>query len=86
MIESSGRIYSVLREYQRDTHPTGRRSEVRSGSRDSNGSSGKTSSGDSPAGAGGGEEYATVINLDYVPSGKVYLNKEAQQHIIDFFQ
>ena len=32
------------------------------------------------------DEYSGVISFEYVPSGKILLNKEAREHIIDFFQ
>lgn len=32
------------------------------------------------------EEYSAIINFEFVPSGKIHLNREAREHIIDFFE
>ena len=32
------------------------------------------------------DEYSGVISFEYVPTGKILLNQEAREHIIDFFQ
>lgn len=31
-------------------------------------------------------EYSTAINFEFVPSGKIHMNREARNRIIDFFQ
>ena len=33
-----------------------------------------------------GDEFSAVINFELVPSGKIYVNREVREHIIDFFQ
>jgi len=30
--------------------------------------------------------YSTPINFEYLPSGKIHLNREAREQIIDFFE
>jgi hypothetical protein len=32
------------------------------------------------------DEYAAVINFELVPSGRIHMNREAREHIVDFFQ
>ncbi len=32
------------------------------------------------------DEYSGVISFEYLPTGKINLNQEAREHIIDFFQ
>jgi hypothetical protein len=32
------------------------------------------------------DEYAAVINFELVPSGRIAMNREAREHIVDFFQ
>jgi len=32
------------------------------------------------------DEFAVVINFELVPSGKIHMNREAREHIVDFFQ
>ena len=32
------------------------------------------------------EEFSTPINFEYLPSGKILLNREAREQIIDFFE
>lgn len=34
----------------------------------------------------GAREYALPINFEYLPSGKIQLNREAREQIIDFFE
>jgi len=34
----------------------------------------------------GRTEYSTTINFEYVPSGRIHMNREARNRIIDFFQ
>ena len=31
-------------------------------------------------------EYSSAINFEYVPSGKIHMNREARDRIVDFFQ
>jgi hypothetical protein len=35
---------------------------------------------------GGPEGYSTPINFEYLPSGRIMLNREARKQIIDFFE
>jgi hypothetical protein len=35
---------------------------------------------------GDADEYAAVINFELVPSGRIAMNREAREHIVDFFQ
>ena len=30
--------------------------------------------------------YSSTINFEYVPSGKIHMNREARNRIVDFFQ
>jgi hypothetical protein len=32
------------------------------------------------------DEFAAVINFQLVPSGKIHMNREEREHIVDFFQ
>jgi len=32
------------------------------------------------------DEYAAIINFELVPSGKIHMNREVREHIVDFFQ
>lgn len=32
------------------------------------------------------DEFTAVINFDLVPSGRLHMNREAREHIVDFFQ
>lgn len=32
------------------------------------------------------DEFSAVINFEYVPSGRILMNQEAREHIVDFFQ
>jgi hypothetical protein len=36
--------------------------------------------------SGGGEGFSTPINFEYLPSGRILLNREARKQIIDFFE
>ncbi|MEJ2077020.1 MAG: hypothetical protein P8020_13245 [Acidobacteriota bacterium] len=36
--------------------------------------------------SGGAEGYSTPINFEYLPSGRILLNREARKQIIDFFE
>jgi hypothetical protein len=32
------------------------------------------------------DEYAAIINFELVPSGRIHMNREVREHIVDFFQ
>jgi len=32
------------------------------------------------------DEFASVINFQLVPSGRIHMNREEREHIVDFFQ
>jgi hypothetical protein len=32
------------------------------------------------------DEFAAVINFHLIPSGRIHMNREAREHIVDFFQ
>ena len=32
------------------------------------------------------DEFSAVINFQLVPSGKIHMNREEREHIVDFFQ
>lgn len=32
------------------------------------------------------DEFTAVINFELVPSGRIHMNREAREHIVDFFQ
>ena len=36
--------------------------------------------------SGSSETYSTLINFEYLPSGRIHLNREARKQIIDFFE
>ncbi len=36
--------------------------------------------------SGGAEAFSAPINFEYLPSGRILLNREARKQIIDFFE
>lgn len=86
MIEFSGQINSVLRSYQKNQSPAVRANESRKTSGSEKSEASATPQKAAVSGGASVDEYTTVINFEYVPSGKVQLNTEARRQIIDLFQ
>lgn len=42
--------------------------------------------GRTPAPAPPADAFTTSINFDYLPSGRIYLNQDARNQLIDFFE
>ncbi len=90
MIELSGELQNILRTYQKEVGSV----KKSSAKEPSNGRTQKDSDNATqeplservlqPSKAQV-DTYST-INFEYVPSGRINLNHEAEQHIIDFFE
>lgn len=78
MIELNGTVTPILRTTER--HP-GQMANGREKARTE-----KTSEAAPSRVQANGKSRAGVINFEYVPSGRLHLNQEERQLLIDFFQ
>lgn len=92
MIEFNGGVYNILRSYQKDVPSGVRRAESKDASRGTERVNLEQKAGSSEPAVGtkvvepAADEYSTVINFEYLPSGRLHLNHRTRQHIVDFFR
>ncbi|HSR70138.1 MAG TPA: hypothetical protein VLU25_19575 [Acidobacteriota bacterium] len=80
MIEFTGQVNPILRIAERQSALQGRReAALENKARTSQAASAAHSLAASEEGPG-------VVNFEYVPSGRVQLNQQERQHLIDFFE
>ncbi len=90
MIELTGDIQHLLRNVRKEATITVQRTQatsavtLRSGGREA--PAGATSRGTGEGQSPGAKGYSSVINFQLLPSGKLQLNEEERQYIIDFFE
>ncbi|HSR52409.1 MAG TPA: hypothetical protein VLV83_16400 [Acidobacteriota bacterium] len=80
MIELNGQVNPILRITDRQAHLQNRRDAASSRAES------VARSHSQPVLAGGKGDGQGVVNFEYVPSGRVRLNQEERQHLIDFFE
>jgi hypothetical protein len=91
MIELNGELQHILRSYQKEASSV-RKSSPKESSTDRPDAGpampGQEEDGAKVNGAAAGPSLSplTPINFQYIPSGRIHLNEESRQHIIDFFQ
>ncbi len=83
MLQLDYKVYNLLRTNQ--IGPATRRAPVPADSHSKVKSIPRVSR-SAAARVAGADRVRGLINFEFVPSGKVHLNREAREHIIDFFK
>jgi hypothetical protein len=87
MIELNGELQNILRNYQKEASSVRRSSPKESSSDRPDAGPAMPSQEEVKAnGTAHPPGDPTPINFQYIPSGRIHLNEESRQHLIDFFE